>query len=75
MTHAYLFNPFNGATFERVCANMLASLDRAPRTLRTIYVNPLEHETLLTTGRFHVIRHVRTTRLVAPVEAAIYEAR
>jgi SAM-dependent methyltransferase len=75
MTFAYLFNPFNGAIFEQVRDNMLASLDRAPRKLRVIYVMPLEHQALMESGRFEAVRHVRTTRLVAPVEAAIYEAR
>jgi SAM-dependent methyltransferase len=74
MTYAYLFNPFNGATFERVCANIVASLDRAPRRLRVIYVKPVEHETLVATGRFRPVRRVRTTRLVSTVEAAIYDA-
>lgn len=74
MTFAYLFNPFNGTIFEQVRDNMLASLDRAPRTLRVIYVMPLEHQALMDSGRFKVLRHVRTTRIVAPVEAAIYEA-
>ncbi len=72
MTHAYLYNPFKGQTFERVCQNIVASLDRAPRELRLIYLNPVEHETLLATGRFRLVRQVRTTRLVSE-RAAIYE--
>lgn len=74
MTFAYFFNPFNGETFERVMENVVASLDRAPRTLRIIYVNPVDHDTVMRTGRFRVVRHVRTTRLVSPVEAAVYES-
>jgi SAM-dependent methyltransferase len=73
MTHAYLYNPFNGETFERVCANIVASLDRAPRPLRLIYLNPVEHDTLAATGRFTLERRVRTTRLVSE-HAAIYAA-
>jgi len=75
MTHAYMFNPFNGSTFARVCDNIVESLDHAPRALRLIYVNPVEHETVMATGQFRVVRHVRTTRLVTPVEAAIYDTR
>ncbi|MGB7805593.1 MAG: class I SAM-dependent methyltransferase, partial [Actinomycetota bacterium] len=52
MTHAYLYNPFTGATFEHVRANILASLERAPRPLRIIYLNPVEHEALTDGGRF-----------------------
>jgi SAM-dependent methyltransferase len=73
MTHAYLYNPFNGPTFERVCANIVASLDRAPRTVRLMYLHPADHETLMATGRFRLIRRVRTTRLVHE-SAACYEA-
>lgn len=54
MTYAYFYNPFNGATFECVCANILASLDRAPRQLRVLYLNPVEHDTLAATGRFRL---------------------
>ena len=73
MTHAYLYNPFNGATFERVCANVVASLDRAPRTVRVMYLHAADHATLTATGRFRLVRRVRTTRLVHE-SAAIYEA-
>jgi tRNA1(Val) A37 N6-methylase TrmN6 len=73
MTHAYLYNPFNGPTFERVCSNIVASLDRAPRTVRLMYLHPADHETLLATGRFRLVRRIRTTRLVDE-SAAIYEA-
>lgn len=73
MTHAYLYNPFNGPTFERVCANIVASLDRAPRTVRVMYLHPADHAALVATGRFRLVRRVRTTRLVHE-SAAIYEA-
>jgi SAM-dependent methyltransferase len=74
MTHAYFYNPFSGATFVHVCANIIASLDRAPRSVRVIYVNPVEHATLVATGRFRLVRLVRTTRVVYPTRVAIYEA-
>jgi hypothetical protein len=73
MSHAYLFNPFNGETFGGVLANIGASLDRAPRRLRMIYVNPVEHDAVMATGRFRVKRMVHTTRLVSKVRAGIYE--
>lgn len=74
MTHAYLYNPFYGETFERVCENIVASLDRAPRTIRMIYLYPAGHDTLMATGRFRLVRLVHTTRLVPLARAAIYEA-
>lgn len=73
MTFAYMFNPFGGETFERVLANILASLDRSPRRLRLIYVNPVEHDTVMASGRARVIRRVHTTRLVDPVGAGLYD--
>jgi SAM-dependent methyltransferase len=72
MTHAYLYNPFTGTTFERVRANIVASLDRAPRRLRLIYLNPVEHETLTAGDRFRLKRRVRLPRVGHG--AAIYEA-
>jgi hypothetical protein len=74
MSHGYLFNPFNGAIFQQVLDNIVQSLDENPRSLRLIYVNPIEHDAVMATGRFRVTRRVRTTRVVSTVEAAIYEA-
>lgn len=74
MTYAYLFNPFTGETFMHVLDNIIESLDRAPRKVTIIYVNPVEHEALMGTGRFRLLRHVRTTRLVTQTGAAIYES-
>jgi SAM-dependent methyltransferase len=73
MTHVYLYNPFNGPTFERVCENIIASLDRAPRTVRLMYLHPADHATLMASGRFRLLRRVRTTRVVHE-SAAVYEA-
>lgn len=74
MTYAYLYNPFYGEIFERVCANIIASLDRAPRTLRMIYLHPAHHDTLMATGRFRLVRLVHTTRVVPLARAGVYEA-
>lgn len=59
LSYVYLYNPFVGQTFARVMANICASLDRRPRMLTLLYANPVEHDTVLATGRF---QHVRTTR-------------
>jgi hypothetical protein len=47
MTHAYLFNSCDGETLARVRENIAKSLERAPRPLRLIDVQPEEHETLI----------------------------
>jgi SAM-dependent methyltransferase len=73
MTYAYFYNPFNGAIFEQVCENIAASLRRSPRFLRVIYLNPVEHDALMATGRFELVRRVHTTRF-GRERAAIYEA-
>jgi precorrin-6B methylase 2 len=72
--YAYLFNPFVGATFERVLSNVIESLDRRPPRLTIIYVQPEEHDRVMRTGRFRLVRQVHTTRIVAPVNAALYES-
>jgi len=56
VTVVFLYNPFRGATFERFMARVGASLDRNPRSLRIVYRTPLEHERLLSTGRFQLVR-------------------
>lgn len=59
VTIAYFFNPFDGPIFAHVVRELLTSIDRAPRPLRIVYQNPVEEETLLSTGR---IRRVGSGR-------------
>lgn len=56
VTVLYLYNPFRGETFDTVIANVIASVDRHPRTVRVIYLNPKEHDRLMSTGRFRLER-------------------
>jgi len=56
VTVLYLYNPFRGETFDKVIANLIASVDRHPRTVRVIYLNPKEHDRLMATGRFRLER-------------------
>lgn len=71
MTHAYMFNPFTGDTMARVCENIVASMERAPRSLRLIYVEPHEHAIMLEHG-FRLERRLHTTRTVGRVNVGIY---
>lgn len=57
VTVAFLYNPFQGEVFATVIERLLQSVERNPRPLRIIYVNPVEERLLLSTG---LIRHVRT---------------
>lgn len=64
VTIVYLFNPFRGPVFEAVVAQLIASVDRRPRTVRVIYRNAREHQQLMDTGRFVLMR---VTRGLPPV--------
>jgi SAM-dependent methyltransferase len=58
MTFAYLYNPFSGDTFKRVIAHIIESIDRNPRRVKVVYLNPeMEHE-LLATGRFELVEKI-----------------
>jgi SAM-dependent methyltransferase len=74
VTYVYLYNPFSGATFARVCENLVASLDRAPRAMRIIYLHPAEEDVLLASGRFRRVREARPPRLIDRPAAAVYQA-
>jgi hypothetical protein len=65
VTVAFLYNPFRGDVFETVVQRLVASVDRRPRRLRLIYHNPAEHELLMRTGRFRLVRRVRGMRPTA----------
>ena len=49
-------NPFTGQTFEGVMEKLVASLKRKPRRMRIVYRNPREHEAVIATGRFELVR-------------------
>lgn len=50
VTVAYFFNPFRGRTFETVTRRLAESVERNPRRLTIVYMNPLEEQTLLKAG-------------------------
>jgi SAM-dependent methyltransferase len=56
VTVVFLYNPFRRTIFSAVLERILASVDRAPRRLRVIYRTPLEHDAVLATGRFRLMR-------------------
>jgi SAM-dependent methyltransferase len=63
VTVVYLYNPFRGTTFDAVIAKLIESVDRRPRRLRLIYLNPEEHDRLMATGRFRLVRTAGRLRL------------
>jgi hypothetical protein len=72
MTVAYFFYPFAGATFKRVMANIVLSLDRQPRRVKLIYACPGEEESVASTGRFRLIRRLAARDL--PRRICVYES-
>jgi len=52
----YMNSPFVGRTFRAFVAALLASVDRAPRRVRLVYLYPAEHDHLVSTGRFRQVR-------------------
>ncbi len=62
VTVAYFANPFTGEIFRTVIEQLLASVDRQPRRLRLVYRNPVEHDYLMSTGRFRPVRRLRGFR-------------
>jgi SAM-dependent methyltransferase len=62
VTVAYFANPFTGDIFKAVIERLLASVDRRPRRVRLIYRNPVEHDYLMSTGRFRPLRRLRGWR-------------
>jgi SAM-dependent methyltransferase len=56
VTVAYLYNPFRGQTFDRVIANLIASIDRRPRSVNLIYRNAKYEDRLLRTRRARLVR-------------------
>jgi Histone methylation protein DOT1 len=62
VTVAFFANPFTGRVFATVIEHLLTSVDRRPRRLRLIYRCPTEHEYLMETGRFRLVRVARGWR-------------
>jgi SAM-dependent methyltransferase len=56
VTVVYLYHPFTGPIFERVVAELGRSVDRSPRDVRIIYLNPVEEERLLASARVTLVR-------------------
>jgi SAM-dependent methyltransferase len=62
VTVAYLYNPFTGDVFADVIDRLIRSVDRHPRPLRIIYTNPVEHQTIMGTGRLRQTKVVHARR-------------
>ena len=56
VTVVFLYNPFQGPILDAAVANLIASVDRRPRTVRVIYRADARHDRLIPTGRFRLVR-------------------
>lgn len=56
-------NPFTGQIFAKVMQKLVTSLERKPRHMRIVYRNPIEHESVIETGRFELVKQYRRTGL------------
>jgi hypothetical protein len=75
LTIAFMFDPFRGKTMDAVLGNLIDSIDRNPRPVRLIYVNPTQGDRVLTTGRFQLTKWLRGgLRDVRINRTAIFEA-
>jgi Methyltransferase domain len=62
VTFAYMYSPFTGDVFRQATNRMIESLDRRPRCLTVIYVNPEMDEDVRATGRFELARVLKGLR-------------
>lgn len=66
VTVVYMFNPFGGDVFRAAVDAILSSLDRAPRSIRFVYTNPMMEDYLAGRGRFELVRRVPIRRRRTP---------
>ncbi len=62
VTVLYAYNPVRGELFEAAMNAMIASYDRNPRPMHLLYRYPREHDALEASGRFHLLRTVKSWR-------------
>jgi SAM-dependent methyltransferase len=79
VTVLFSYNTLNKESFERWMDSVLSSLDRAPRRLRLVYMNPVLHEVLIESGRWKLLRRFRglrpTQRWARSLSTCVYEVR
>jgi SAM-dependent methyltransferase len=74
VTVVFMNNSVRGSIFVAALRQISASMHRRPRRMRLIYGNPLEHEAVLTTGEWRLVRTVMTGRSGFPYGATnVYE--
>lgn len=62
VTIVFLYNPFKGQILRDFASRLVESVDRAPRRVRVLYVNPEDEESLTASGRMLLARRRRAGR-------------
>lgn len=76
LTIGYFCQPFSGNTFDTVLGNIIGSVERHPRRVRLIYVQPVLATQILATGRFRLVTELRGEfRDAYAWRTAIFETR
>ena len=76
LTIAYLANPVMNDAFDAVLGGIVDSIDRHPRCVRLIYVQPVHASKVLATGRFRLLKEQRSRLLdIRRFQTAIFESR
>ncbi len=52
VTILFLYNPVRGESLSATLRRLIESVDRAPRSVRIVYANPVEHDRIMSLGRF-----------------------
>jgi hypothetical protein len=74
MTVAYAFNPMLAELFQQLIAAIVASLERRPRRVRLIYVNPVEADEVVRSGHFQLVRRSWGIRRDLDPSIHVYES-
>lgn len=73
-TWFFLFNPFSLDVTERVIQNICDSLDRIPRKIRILYAEPMGHQIIVDTGKFHRKKRICEDYAEATYWSYLYES-
>lgn len=76
VTIVLMYNPFTGETFDAAMKQVYASFERVQRNMTLVYINPIEHEFLVNSGRWRLVDRIGgprpTKKSAAPLTTHVY---
>lgn len=66
VTIVFMYNPFGEGVFRSTLTQIVNSYDRKPRRIRLVYANPREHLTVMSHGRFRLLRRIHLSWRPSP---------